>query len=100
MICREEAGTREVGLVFTVQASRHPAQSQLAAAIAVAGLGPAPRRVWLLMLFAMVFVLGWLFYAGIDPDEASAGSRAPTEQSASRAIEAGCERILLGDRVV
>ena len=34
-------------------------------------LGWALRRaaLWLLMLFVMVFVLGWLFYAGIDPDE-------------------------------
>ena len=38
-------------------------------------LGWALRRaaLWLLMIFAMVVVLGWLFYAGIDPDEATAG---------------------------
>jgi hypothetical protein len=42
-------------------------------------LGWALRRtaLLLLMLFVMVFVLGWLFYAGIDPDEASAGPSAP-----------------------
>ena len=49
-------------------------------------LGWALRRaaLWLLMLFVMVFVLGWLFYAGIDPDEASAGPFAPTEQAQPR----------------
>lgn len=49
-------------------------------------LGWALRRaaLWLLMLFVMVFVLGWLFYAGIDPDEASAGSFAPAEQAQPR----------------
>ena len=48
-------------------------------------LGWALRRaaLWLGMLFVMVFVLGWLFYAGIDPDEASAGSF-PTEQGQAR----------------
>src|SRR5262245_53749762 len=48
----------------------------------LASLGWALRRtaLWLLMLFAMVVVLGWLFYAGIDPDEASAGS-SPSESS-------------------
>jgi hypothetical protein len=49
-------------------------------------LGWALRRaaLWLLMLFVMVFVLGWLFYAGIDPDEASAGPFAPAEQAQPR----------------
>lgn len=49
-------------------------------------LGWALRRaaLWLVMLFAMVVVLGWLFYAGIDPDEASANPFAPTEQAQPR----------------
>ena len=49
-------------------------------------LGWALRRaaLWLLMLFVMVFVLGWLFYAGIDPDEASAGTSAPGTQAATQ----------------
>ena len=50
-------------------------------------LGWALRRavLWLAMLFAMVVVLGWLFYAGIDPDEASAGpSGTPGEQAQPR----------------
>lgn len=49
-------------------------------------LGWALRRTALLlaMLFVMVFVLGWLFYAGIDPDEASAGSTAASEQAPAR----------------
>jgi hypothetical protein len=44
------------------------------------------RRAALLvvMLFVMVFVLGWLFYAGIDPDEASAGPTPSSEQPQSR----------------
>jgi hypothetical protein len=44
------------------------------------------RRFALLvvMLFFMVLVLGWLFYAGIDPDEASAGPTAASEQPQSR----------------
>jgi hypothetical protein len=47
-------------------------------------LGWALRRLALLvaMLFFMVLVLGWLFYAGIDPDEAAAGP--PIEQSQPR----------------
>lgn len=36
------------------------------------------------MLFIMVLVLGWLFYAGIDPDEASAGPSAASEQPLPR----------------
>ena len=38
-------------------------------------LGWALRRtaLWLGMLFAMVVVGAWLFYASIDPDEAAAG---------------------------
>jgi len=38
--------------------------------------GWALRRtaLWLLMLFAMVTVGMWLFWASIDPDEAVAGS--------------------------
>jgi hypothetical protein len=38
----------------------------------------------LLMLFVMVVVLGWLFYAGIDPDEASAGTSAPSTQAGTQ----------------
>jgi hypothetical protein len=50
----------------------------------VPSLGWALRRAALLLvlLFVMVFVLGWLFYAGIDPDEASAGPT--TEQTPAR----------------
>ena len=40
--------------------------------------------LWLFMIFAMVVVLGWLFYAGIDPDEASAGVSAAAEQATPR----------------
>ena len=38
-------------------------------------LGWALRRtaLWLAMMFAMVVVGMWLFYASIDPDEATAG---------------------------
>ena len=38
-------------------------------------LGWALRRtaLWLPMMFAMVVVGAWLFYASIDPDEAAAG---------------------------
>ena len=38
-------------------------------------VGWALRRtaLWLLMMIAMVVVGAWLFYAGIDPDEAAAG---------------------------
>jgi type II secretory pathway component PulL len=38
-------------------------------------VGWALRRtaLWLLMLFVMVAVGAWLFYASIDPDEAAAG---------------------------
>jgi hypothetical protein len=52
----------------------------------VLSLGWALRRAALLvvMLFVMVFVLGWLFYAGIDPDEASAGPTTSGEQPRSR----------------
>lgn len=48
-------------------------------------LGWALRRtaLLLLMLFAMVVVLGWLFYAGIEPDEASAGPSATASQQTS-----------------
>jgi hypothetical protein len=44
------------------------------------------RRFALLvvMLFFMVLVLGWLFYAGIDPDEASAGPTTASEQTPAR----------------
>jgi hypothetical protein len=46
-------------------------------------LGWALRRtaLWLAMMFAMVVVGAWLFYASIDPDEASAGPAAPGETS-------------------
>jgi hypothetical protein len=48
----------------------------------IASLGWALRRAALMfaMLSAMVVVLMWLFYAGIDPDEAVAGA-ATTVQS-------------------
>jgi hypothetical protein len=38
-------------------------------------VGWALRRtaLWLVMMFAMVVVGMWLFYASIDPDEATAG---------------------------
>jgi hypothetical protein len=41
----------------------------------VVSLGWALRRMalWLLMTVAMVVVGMWLFYASIDPDEATAG---------------------------
>jgi hypothetical protein len=44
------------------------------AAPQLVSLGWAVRRaaLWFLMLFAMVVVGMWLFYASIDPDEASA----------------------------
>ena len=48
----------------------------------IAGIGLFP--VVSLLLFVMVFVLGWLFYAGIDPDEASAGPTTSSEQPRSR----------------
>jgi hypothetical protein len=46
-------------------------------------LGWALRRtaLWLLMMSAIVVVGAWLFYAGIDPDEAAA-SAPTTAQSA------------------
>jgi hypothetical protein len=49
----------------------------------VVSLGWALRRtaLWLAMMFAMVVVGAWLFYASIDPDEASAGPVAPGETS-------------------
>jgi hypothetical protein len=48
-------------------------------------LGWALRRtaLLLLMIFVMVVVGAWLFYAGIDPDEASAGP-SPSEAIAPR----------------
>ena len=41
----------------------------------VMSVGWALRRtaLWLVMMFAMVVVGMWLFYASIDPDEATAG---------------------------
>jgi hypothetical protein len=41
----------------------------------VVSVGWALRRtaLWLVMMFAMVVVGMWLFYASIDPDEATAG---------------------------
>jgi hypothetical protein len=49
-------------------------------------VGWALRRtaLWLLMLSAMVVVGVWLFYASIDPDEASAGPFPPSEQAQPR----------------
>jgi hypothetical protein len=50
----------------------------------LASLGWALRRtaLWLLMLFGMVTVGMWLFWASIDPDEAVAGSAPTTAESA------------------
>jgi hypothetical protein len=44
-------------------------------------LGWALRRtaLWLVMMSAMVVVGAWLFYAGIDPDEAAAGPATSSE---------------------
>ena len=41
----------------------------------IVSLGWAVRRfaLWLLMMSVMVVVGTWLFYASIDPDEATAG---------------------------
>ncbi|HJU33268.1 MAG TPA: hypothetical protein VJ740_17515 [Hyphomicrobiaceae bacterium] len=41
----------------------------------IVSLGWALRRfgLWLLMMSAMVILGMWLFYASIDPDEATAG---------------------------
>jgi hypothetical protein len=49
----------------------------------VVSLGWALRRtaLWLAMLFAMVVVGAWLFYASIDPDEAAAGPITSSETS-------------------
>lgn len=49
----------------------------------LASLGWALRRtaLWLLMLFSMVTVGMWLFWASIDPDEAVAGSSPTTAES-------------------
>jgi len=51
-----------------------PLQPQ-ATAPQLVSLGWALRRtaLWLAMMFAMVVVGAWLFYASIDPDEAAAG---------------------------
>ena len=49
-------------------------------------VGWALRRtaLGLLILAAMVVLGAWLFYASIDPDEASAGPSAPSEQAQPR----------------
>ena len=54
------------------------AQSQ---AVQALSLGWALRRtaLWLLMRSAMVVVGAWLFYASIDPDEATAGPATSAE---------------------
>jgi hypothetical protein len=51
--------------------------------VQVLSLGWALRRaaLWLLMMSAMVVVGAWLFYASIDPDEATAGPAASAEVS-------------------
>ena len=66
--------------------SSHPDVSEAALgaqseAVQVLSLGWALRRaaLWLLMMSAMVVVGAWLFYASIDPDEATAGPAASTE---------------------
>jgi hypothetical protein len=71
--------------------SSHPdvSDSQLqsqARAPQVLSLGWALRRtaLWLGMLSAMVVVGAWLFYASIDPDEASAGPVTSGESTPSR----------------
>jgi hypothetical protein len=48
-------------------------------------LGWALRRtaLLLLMIFVMVVVGAWLFYAGIDPDEAAAGP-SPSETASPK----------------
>jgi hypothetical protein len=38
--------------------------------------------LWLVMLFALVGVFVWLFYASIDPDEAAAGPPAADQSAA------------------
>ena len=44
-------------------------------------VGWALRRtaLWLAMMFVMVVVGAWLFYASIDPDEATAGPATSAE---------------------
>jgi hypothetical protein len=46
-------------------------------------VGWALRRtaLWLAMMAAMVVVGAWLFYASIDPDEATAGPATSAEMS-------------------
>jgi hypothetical protein len=47
----------------------------------VISVGWALRRtaLWLVMMTVMVAVGVWLFYASIDPDEATAGPASPGE---------------------
>jgi hypothetical protein len=60
--------------------SSHPDVSDIplppqAKAPQLVSVGWAIRRtaLWLAMLFVMVVMGAWLFYASIDPDEAAAG---------------------------
>ena len=60
--------------------SSHPDVSDTALSTQVpapqlVSVGWALRRtaLWLAMMFVMVVVGAWLFYASIDPDEATAG---------------------------
>jgi hypothetical protein len=61
-------------LTYQPNASDSPLQT-VAQAPQIVSLAWTLRRLglWLLMMFAMVVVGMWLFYASIDPDEATAG---------------------------
>ena len=71
-----------VGLVFAVQAFQTARLNpERRPQLRVAGLGPAPcGAVVADAASPWSCVLGWLFYAGIDPDEASAGPAARAER--------------------
>ena len=61
-------------------------QSPAPPQIADAGLGPAPRGAVVAdAASSWCSCSGWLFYASIDPDEASARPLRPREQARSRA---------------
>ena len=69
-------GTREVSpCLSTSRSLETPRSNQGNEPPQLASLGWALRRaaLWFAMMFAMVVVGLWLFYASIDPDEASAG---------------------------
>jgi hypothetical protein len=75
---------REGGVVLSshpdVSDTALPPQAQAPQLVSV---GWALRRtaLWLAMMFAMVVVGMWLFYASIDPDEATAGPAMSGEAS-------------------